>query len=295
MSAAAERTSPGSVSYSFAIVGVPVVVIADPLILEIVDDTYGAYRTAACESPPYLLEVEERRDRLTLTDSRGLSIECSDQRDAAMLTIERIARHVTEELAAGGVYATHAAALVYEGRTVVVVGRSGAGKTTLALALVRQGLGMLSDELALSAPDARTILPYRRGLHIRPGTPELIEQLAFVTERPFHPLSSGPQWTLRPDELEEVFPECFAEPTPLGEIVLLERRGEDRQSVLEPVSSGIVAVELLQATPAAATDFDRALQRVGRLVDGTRCARLRPGSLESTVDTLISWLAAEPS
>ena len=178
---------------------------------------------------------------------------------------------MTEELVAGGIYATHAAALVYEGRTVVVVGRSGAGKTTLALALVRQGLGMLSDELALSAPDARTILPYRRGLHIRPGTPELIEQLSFVTERPFHPLSSGPQWTLRPDELEEVFPTCLAEPAPLGEIVLLERRGEDKQSVLEPVSSGIVAVELLQATTAAATDFDGALQRVGRLVDGTRC------------------------
>ena len=91
MSAAAERTSPGSVSYSFAIVGVPVVVIADPLILEIVDDTYAAYRTTACESPPYLLEVGERRDGLALTDSRGLSIECSDQRDAAMLTVERIA------------------------------------------------------------------------------------------------------------------------------------------------------------------------------------------------------------
>ncbi len=92
-----------------------------------------------------------------------------------------------------------------------------------------------------------------------------------------------------------MFPNCFAEPAPLGEIVLLERRGEDERSVLESVSPGIVAVELLQATTAAATDFDGALQRVGQLVDGTRCARLRPGSLESTVNTLISWLADEPS
>jgi len=70
VSAAAERTSLGSVSYSFAIVGVPVVVIADPLILEIVDDTYGAYRTAACESSPYLLEVEERFGLLGITNRR---------------------------------------------------------------------------------------------------------------------------------------------------------------------------------------------------------------------------------
>ena len=148
---------------------------------------------------------------------------------------------------------------------------------------------MLSDELALLAPDARTILPYHRGLHIRPGTPERIEELSFVAERPFHPLSSGPQWTLRPDELEGVFPDCFAEPAPLGEIVLLERRGEDEQSVLEPVSPGIVAVELLQATTAAATDFDGALQRVGKLVDGARCrasATGEPRELGRNLDQL---------
>ena len=42
---------------------------------------------------------------------------------------------------------------------MMVVGRSGAGKTTLALALVRPGLGMLSDELALSAPDTERFFP----------------------------------------------------------------------------------------------------------------------------------------
>ena len=114
MSTAPERTSPGSVSFSYAIVGVPVVVFADPLILEIVDDTYAAYRTAAWESRPYLWRSEAPR-QVTLTDSRGLSVECRDRREAAMLAIERIARRVTEELAADGIYATHAAALVYEG------------------------------------------------------------------------------------------------------------------------------------------------------------------------------------
>lgn len=64
----------------------------------------------------------------------------------------------------------HGAALVHDGRAVVLAGRSRAGKSTLAGWLTHRGWGFLTDEAALVDPDTLNVSPYWRPIGVRrPG------------------------------------------------------------------------------------------------------------------------------
>ncbi len=58
-----------------------------------------------------------------------------------------------------GVFPLHAASLTIGGRTVALLGASGAGKSTLALALVRRGHSLLSDDLTVLGLNDLIVLP----------------------------------------------------------------------------------------------------------------------------------------
>lgn len=62
--------------------------------------------------------------------------------------------------------AIHAGVVAYLGRTVLLPGRSFAGKSTLTAALVRRGAEYFSDEYALLRPDG-LVCPYPRPLGMR--------------------------------------------------------------------------------------------------------------------------------
>ena len=78
-----------------------------------------------------------------------------------------------------------------DGRAILVAGRSGRGKTTLVLGLLRRGLDLLSDELALVAPDDSTMLAYPRGLHIRPSALDLFPELDHLADPPATSSAAG--------------------------------------------------------------------------------------------------------
>jgi hypothetical protein len=273
-------------THSYLVAGVPCSVSAGPQVIELVDDTYGAYLCLEPAEQPYAVSVSTRDGGLAISDSLGRGRRCTDESDAAFAAIEAVVRQVTDRLAGRGVFAIHAASLVRDGRGIIICGRSRTGKTTLALALLASGFGLLSDEFALSDPDCRTILPYHRGVHIRPGTPELVPELAFLTDRPQHPLSGGFQWTVRAEELDRLFHGCLTGASELHHVVLLGARGGHPASSLEPVPKGVAAVELLRQTTATPAHFDAVMSRMACLVEDTSCLQLRPGPLRSSVELL---------
>ena len=197
-----------------------------------------------------------------------------------------------ERLTGHGIYAFHAAALRRAGTVVVVAGLSGAGKTTLALALAGRGLGLLSDELALALPDSGTIAPYRRRAMIRATTIGLVPELEFLAEREPEPIGAEARWPFGADELELAFGCRPAEAGPLGHVVLLEAGDPAASSTLEAVGTGIAAAELLHLAPASAVELELVIDRLGELLRGVRCVRLRRGTLASSLDLLEAWLAA---
>lgn len=73
----------------------------------------------------------------------------------------------------------HAATLSRRGKGIILAADSGCGKTTLTLALVRQGFKFLSDEVAaLSLKDGK-LTPYPRCLLLRMGTLQIFQQLGW--------------------------------------------------------------------------------------------------------------------
>jgi hypothetical protein len=69
------------------------------------------------------------------------------------------------------------------------------------------------------------------------------------------------------------------------------RPGADPE--IEALSPAVATIELLRGTWAASVDFAGGLARIGRLLDGVACARLRAGALEPTLDAVVGWLEAQ--
>lgn len=70
----------------------------------------------------------------------------------------------------------HAAALSWHGKGVIMAADSGCGKTTLTLALVRQGFKFLSDDVAVLGLTNGELAPYPRSLLVREGTFRIFQQ-----------------------------------------------------------------------------------------------------------------------
>jgi hypothetical protein len=285
------RLGAGLRSQHYLVAGIPCAVTAPPTILRRVDSVYGPFRVDALadDDDVYAFRIEPAGAGFAVRDSNGLAGRRVDENGALATVLNSVASMVVRRLAATGIYAIHAASLRNDDGVVIVSGRSGAGKTTLALGMLGRGFRLLSDEYALALPDSRTIAPYRRSIQIRSGTPELVGELEFLLETPID-LGTGPSWSLSPEELDGVFPGCLGASGALRDVVLLAERTAGPPSALEEVSPAHAALELVRATPAAAEDFAGALERMTRLVSGCRCVRLHPRSLESSLELLVEWL-----
>jgi hypothetical protein len=73
----------------------------------------------------------------------------------------------------------HAAALSKNEKGIILAADSGCGKTTLTLALVRQGFKFLSDETAALNLNTGELAPYPRCLWVRAGTHKIFQQLGW--------------------------------------------------------------------------------------------------------------------
>ena len=76
----------------------------------------------------------------------------------------------------------HAGAVVKETQTILLMGDSGAGKTTVTIGLTQRGWLPLSDDIALVSPHSPIITAFPRCFHVDEFTSSTIERPAFFEE-----------------------------------------------------------------------------------------------------------------
>jgi hypothetical protein len=284
----------------FDIQGIELVVRSnDEEALARIHDTYGWFadpaRTISGRGPTSTVEVafiREADGSVTVIDSEGSATRLSAGDQPLVALFDAIVVGVIAGLSRAGILAIHAGVVALDGRAIFVSGRSGRGKTTLVLGLVRRGLDLLSDELALVAPDNRTVLAYPRALHVRPSALDLFPELGFLAAIEPYELGGGSEWAVGPDAVQRAFGTFVLEMARVSAVVLLD--GDpvaDAMPELTPVPSAIGTMELLRGTPAAAWDFDGVLARLPAIVGDVPCAKIRSARLEATVDAVLDWAA----
>ena len=289
----------------YRIHGVPLVVHADDrAVLARVNDTYGWFADdhpapdpgdAPGRAPVTVAYRTDRAGGATIVDSHGREIVLTERDEPLVSLFDAIVAGLIGGLSAVGILTVHAGVVAHDGRAILIAGRSGRGKTTLVLGLLRRGLDLLSDELALVAADDRTILAYPRGVHVRPAALDLFPELRYLGGLPAHPLGGGSEWSIGPAALERSFGAAVAPSAPIGAVILLD--GDpipDGAPELLAVPGAVATMELLRGTPAAAWDFDGVLARLPRVVADVPCVRLRSARLEPTIDAILAWVA-QPS
>jgi hypothetical protein len=172
----------------------------------------------------------------------------------------------------------HGAALRVGKRAVILVGDSGAGKTTLALSLLSLGAGFYSDEFAFVHRRQRLVWGYPRTLVVRRETLGLIAEARL--QRLCAPsqarlTAGGPVWDFV-DAGELFGPAVLAEPAPLGAIVLLTRPAAPQAPALEPLPATLAALDISPRLNRDETGFAR-LTDLAELLAGVPAYRLTLG------------------
>jgi hypothetical protein len=175
----------------------------------------------------------------------------------------------------------HAGVVAAGNRTIVLPGRSFAGKTTLVAAFVRAGATYLSDEFAV-LDDQGLVHPYPTRLSIRESTEAV---------RP--PGPAGP-WVLpgarshvHVDELGGVSGDTAL---PVGAIVVTSYRPGAAWEPRE-LSPGRAALALLYNTVAALSRHEEALSVLSRATPGALLLEGDRGEAEPVVEEVLSRLS----
>lgn len=175
-----------------------------------------------------------------------------------------------------GLYFVHSACLAKGDSGSMIMGDSGAGKSTTAYALATRGLRYLSDELSPIDPENRKVLPYPRALCLKNDPPAPLEL---------------PRDCLRSDWTLHVQPTALGadvtlEPAELHRIVFLCHAPDRERARLKRMSSSEAAMRLYQNALNQLAHSADGLDEAIAFVSGAECFQLERGGVEDTLDAL---------
>jgi len=166
----------------------------------------------------------------------------------------------------------HAAALEWQGRAYLLVADSGVGKSTTAWALLHEGLGYLSDELAPVDLDAMQVLPYPHALCLK----AVPDDYALPAEA----VDLGATIHVPPPSLPGG---AVHEPTALAAVFILSRpRGTAGAARLRRLGAAEAAARLYTHTLNALAHRNRGLDAVVRIAERVPCFAVASGELRAT-------------
>jgi hypothetical protein len=203
-----------------------------------------------------------------------VSLRGGDSSDRWMLSHPVLTLPLIEMLKRRGLYSVHAAGLSLGGRAVLVAGTSGAGKTTLTIALVRAGFDFLSDDMLFLSKQtgALQVHAFPDEVDVTETTARFFPELAPLVSRPRQP--GWPKWSFRIETKYGVNVAWTSKPAAL----VLPRISHHPNSRLEPIGSDEALLELL---PNVLLTESRACQAhlaaLAQLTSETQCYRLWTG------------------
>ena len=178
-------------------------------------------------------------------DASRLDIRCTMPEMTDDITALLVGAGLASALHLRGIPIFHAAAVVVDGRAILVAGMSGAGKSTLTAALVARGVPLLAEDLAvltLGEEDISVQAGYPR-LRLCPDATSVAGKAAPDLPRVFSAfIPDDKRWVHAAD-----LPGGFrATPAPLGGIYLLAPRSDERSATeIVPLPSHRAGLALL--------------------------------------------------
>jgi hypothetical protein len=160
----------------------------------------------------------------------------------------------------------HAGVVGWQGRAIILPGRSFSGKTTLVTALLKAGATYYSDEYAIFDRQGR-VWPYARPLSIR-------EQGQKVRRRCLP---------------EEMGGSSGQTPLPVGLVVVTEYL-PDAHWQAYPLSPGQALLALLNNTVAARSQAEQALTTLRQVVGQAQSITGKRGEADRMISTLFEYL-----
>lgn len=185
----------------------------------------------------------------------------------------------------------HCGAVEIDGRLVLLVGPTRAGKSTLVADLASRGVKIFTDDLV--PVDFSTGIGRSMGIPPRPRLPLPADVAARVGNGTGRPDDRwGPRDNrylyLRPDRILQA---PFGATAPLGTLVFLDRRiaGPAALGAIEPEDA---FVALILQTFSGSILIDETVRRVADLVASSRCIRLRYARTDEGASCLLASLKA---
>jgi hypothetical protein len=183
-----------------------------------------------------------------------------------------------------GLHFVHGAVVYAEQGDILLTGNSGAGKTTLSLALAARGLRVGCDDIAVLNPVDGLLQPHVRCFHIDARSAELLAGLGLEL----------PADALR-DQFVTLRDLGMPEPAPARPrfIFLLEPERRPVPLIVPETQAQAASALLMQTGRGRFSDLD-GVRAIARLTGAARCFRLWSGDPASTASAVLE-LCAKPS
>jgi hypothetical protein len=197
-----------------------------------------------------------------------------------------------EMLKRRGKFNVHAAGFGVNGRSVLLPGTTGAGKSTLTIALLRGGLDLLGDDMAFleeeQSGELRT-LAFPENIDITDGTAGFFEELRPLLDQVKHP--GWPKHEIRPAEYFQSRIAWKSRPA----AIVFPQISQHFESTLEPMDSDAAFLELapnVLLTDAVSTRAH--FEMLARLVRSVPSYRLNTGRDFDRIPQMVRELLEEP-
>jgi hypothetical protein len=162
-----------------------------------------------------------------------------------------------------GLLFVHAAAVEMAGCATMIVGAPGAGKTSLAALLVRDGAAYLSDEVALLDPASGLLHPFALPLAVKPWTAKAIGRMPAARRVA---AEAGVRYLL-PDRRS-------TGPVPLGTVVVLDPEQRSASPVDLPRAEVLLTLSQHPSSFRYRPRLEDAFTGFVRVLRAARCVRV---------------------